>query len=608
MQFLSWPGFLLGGAALAAGLFFLQRLRVRHRPLKVVTTLFWREAIDASRARVLMQRFRHPWAYAFILGLCLLMWFVFSEPRASDDHGPQYLLIWDGSADMAQGDDFDRAYRAVAEQIKALPQDRRRVLWVGDRTRTLLAPGEESSLFAERAKGLLVARSPSRVMECLADALAVEADARPVCLVASSVALNPARLDLLPPGSSIHAIMSRNDSPSRGLGITTIGLSPAQSGAFDRVDVYLEVRGDIAADRGISDLKLWLDGQPLTYVQEQGQQGDRAWIYLRDVLARGQLLEATLGDVGYPARKGSSDPRGSRARLRLPQRTRIKVAVSAKLPAALRLVLETDTALDVVVVAAGKSASLNADVVVRIAGESLALDLPFFELSPADRQTEAILVQHDGDLDSQQALLSSFTALGLDQIDASELATSMGRSIEVGARPGDRRGLSMWWELISDEYDFRESRGFPLFVAKSMRWLAKIEAFPARVAAGEAPLLAQGVAESKGLAAFRDDNGEILVAAGTTFLPPAAGDYRSLNAAELGEDQISRLSDSPPGPNDLSVSLFAPSSLAPVGDSAALGADFDAPGASGNLLTWLLFLILGLLLLEWSLYSLGRIP
>ena len=68
---LGWA--LLGVAALAVGLFALQRLRVRHRPVEVETTLFWQQALEESRARVLTQRFRHPWAYALVLAIALLL-------------------------------------------------------------------------------------------------------------------------------------------------------------------------------------------------------------------------------------------------------------------------------------------------------------------------------------------------------------------------------------------------------------------------------------------------------------------------------------------------------------------------------------------------------
>ena len=57
----------LGLAAIAGLLFALQRLRVRHRPVQVETALFWQQAVEESRARVLTQRFRHPWTYLLLL-------------------------------------------------------------------------------------------------------------------------------------------------------------------------------------------------------------------------------------------------------------------------------------------------------------------------------------------------------------------------------------------------------------------------------------------------------------------------------------------------------------------------------------------------------------
>ena len=46
------PGLVVGGlAVLAAALYLLQRLRVRHREVPVVTTLFWQEAVGRAGRR-----------------------------------------------------------------------------------------------------------------------------------------------------------------------------------------------------------------------------------------------------------------------------------------------------------------------------------------------------------------------------------------------------------------------------------------------------------------------------------------------------------------------------------------------------------------------------
>ena len=83
MSFSNLPiGAVLAGiAALAGVLYALQRLRVRHRPVTVVTTLFWKEAVEETRARVLVHRFRHFWAYLLLLTIVSLLWIAIAAPR-----------------------------------------------------------------------------------------------------------------------------------------------------------------------------------------------------------------------------------------------------------------------------------------------------------------------------------------------------------------------------------------------------------------------------------------------------------------------------------------------------------------------------------------------
>ena len=79
-QISGW-GFAAGLIGLALLLFGLQWLRVRHRRVEVVTTLFWREAIEETRACVLWQRFRHPWAYLLSLLIVGLLWLAWAGPE-----------------------------------------------------------------------------------------------------------------------------------------------------------------------------------------------------------------------------------------------------------------------------------------------------------------------------------------------------------------------------------------------------------------------------------------------------------------------------------------------------------------------------------------------
>jgi hypothetical protein len=75
------PGVLAGIAVLAGVLYALQRLRVRHRAVTVVTTLFWRVAAEEAPARTLRERFRHPWAYLLILVILCLLWLAWAGPE-----------------------------------------------------------------------------------------------------------------------------------------------------------------------------------------------------------------------------------------------------------------------------------------------------------------------------------------------------------------------------------------------------------------------------------------------------------------------------------------------------------------------------------------------
>ena len=106
MSNLSIGGFLIGLAAIAGVLYLLQRLRVRYREHVVVTTLFWKQAVEEARARVLVRRFKHLFAYLFVLLIAALLWLGFADPQRGDTGGAQHIVLLDGSAGMGRGDHF----------------------------------------------------------------------------------------------------------------------------------------------------------------------------------------------------------------------------------------------------------------------------------------------------------------------------------------------------------------------------------------------------------------------------------------------------------------------------------------------------------------------
>ena len=156
MSFLNLPlwGIGAGFAALAAGLFLLQMLRVRQRQIEVPTTMFWRQAVEESRARVLRQRFRHPWTYLFLLVIAALLWFAIAGIVTSSREDHDNLLILDGSVGMSRPERFESAVKLLLADAAGIPAESREVWWVGAQTRLLLAKGEHVLLLSERLKNL----------------------------------------------------------------------------------------------------------------------------------------------------------------------------------------------------------------------------------------------------------------------------------------------------------------------------------------------------------------------------------------------------------------------------------------------------------------------
>ncbi len=188
----------LGLAALAAALFALQRLRVRHQQVEVETTLFWRQAIEESRARVRTQRFRHPWSYALLLLISALLWLSFAGLKGEPADGRQHLVLVDGSAGMAHAGRFARAAEAAADYAAGLPADARTVVLCAARAETVLRPGEEALLLSRRLEAAAPAAAPSSIARTLLDHVRSRAPtATTVCVVGDAQLLEAERV-LLP--------------------------------------------------------------------------------------------------------------------------------------------------------------------------------------------------------------------------------------------------------------------------------------------------------------------------------------------------------------------------------------------------------------------------
>lgn len=569
MSFANLPllGVLAGLAALAAGLFVLQRLRVRHRDVVVPTTLFWQEAVEEARARVLVRRFRHPLAYLLVLLLAGTLWLAFAGPVLERDEEVDHIVLFDSTAAWMSEERFAAALELLEREVAALPRGRTTVRRLGSSPATVLAAGEHPELLAERLRESAPGATRAGVADEL-DSLVELRLPRPLAItLIAEEGLDPARNATLPPGWSVrHVALDRPRSPNRGL--VELGLREAASGAYEEVDVLAVVSGDGPVEAG---LVLELDERPLelrpAWVEEQGS---RRYL-LSGLPARGGLLRVALPRAeGSPGDGIAADDSAS---LRLPLRRRVRVLVSSTVPAALRKVLALDPAVSFV--------TDGADLVVRSVGEADGGAIPALELASSDAQSHAFTLVHGGSNEAGVVLRAGIERLGLDEIDAMDLARSLQRPIAVGVELGATPAVRVWSELLSERYDFVDSLAFPLLVARAVRWLGGEEELLLHAASGE---------ELPGPAAqLVDADGRRYDSAGAAFVPPHAGSFRSADGASL-EVALGAPEITAPAPRDPSAAVAA------AANSALDATALLALGA------------LALLVLEWALLRTGRIP
>jgi len=574
---LSWTAVLAGLAGLAAILFALQQLRTRYRDVTVVTTLFWKQVLDEAPVRKFRERFRHPLAYALILAICSLVWLSFAEPQFEDGRDDAFhVLVLDGSAGMAAGSRFESAVAALERYVSRLPRSRRQVIWSGAELRPLLGPGEHELLLSRRLARLSPEAAPASVERLLRQLAASPRGEQTTSVVVFGDA--PVRrqvLDLMP--SSIAVRRAADAAPLQGnTGVTALGVSDAASGAWDRVDVLVDLQA--TADRGsasIGEVQLALDGQSVSaasVTQAIGSSGRR--LIVNDLPAEGGLFSVRLAS-------GDTLPLDDAASIRLPVRPVLKVQLSQSLERPLFPVLDADPGVTLV--------SADPDVVIRRAGETIGGNAPALEFVGTPAQPQAFLLTHPESLDSSAVFEQAVHHIGLKQIDAMSLAQESGRPIEVSIAAGRQWRFSVWEDLLSENYNFTRSRAFPLFVANALRWLASTPAWYPYVAAGR-PLVTAGAGDTVRVV---DAGGRALDPIGVEFVPPRAGELRL-----AGSDRT------------LAASLLDPDVTLGSRDTAMEVATLTPVDLSpdASLATWLLVLALILLAAEWYFFQMGRLP
>ncbi len=517
---------LLGLAGLGLALWLLQRLRVQHREVEVISTLFWQAAIDQRRVRVFKRKFRHWPAWALLFAIASLMWVLFASPITRSLSGTQHVVLLDQSTDDVSDrqSDLDLAI----ERAATLPTASREIIAVHDHLQTVLAAGEpaETAWLRASVDAGPASNGVSAAIQTVADR-AAEGASLSIHLVGDAK-IESDLLQSLPSNVSVFRV--QREAPAQELPkLTTFGLNNASGGQWDQVDVAIAFADGDMVDAAAIDVTL--NSKPLSArVQPSGPGSFR----VEGVPTNGGELAVRVGgeEVGV---------------LTIPERSTILVQFVGDVPETLAELVAMDPACEIV--------DANGDLLI---GSSENADLRLTTSSES-----AFRVQSEQE-DVDSVLNELISKLALKQIDATSIAQQTGKVIDIQVVSGDERRVAVWADLFTDELDFRESRACPIFVARSIRWLANRPKIVPWAQRGETlPLVAP-----------------VLDRATTSVA--ATSDGRELRTTRLHT---------------------------PIVSAASIDA---SPGASllGRLsvTTWIGLLLLGGLFVEWTLYQRGRMP
>ncbi len=431
--FLSTIATLAGILSLALALVLLQRLRVQHREIEVVSTLFWQAAVKETRARVFIKEFRHWPAWLLLVLIASALWVLLAGPRWSGNDQMQHVVLLDGSISDPSVSNSDLAL--ATEKASKLPIMNREIIHAGPRLETLLRPGEPVQLAQLRWEAKRIPSSTG--LEWALDALSsrVAADQPLTVHVIGDAEFDDRFLDGLPAELTVYRI-DRGPRPEKPL-LRSLGLSSASSGVWQNVDVLFSPENADAFQ--ITDLELTLDTQPIANRVVSTNDGN---YIVEGVPARGGIFRLSYQNSQVGA-------------LTLPKREPIKILFESTTPKTLKdLVLLDPACIEV---------TTDADLVV---GPSDQADLCLVSDAEAAFQIDTEIE------DAESALNSLIDELALRQIDATGLAEQSGRVVDVRVAVADSRRISLWRNLFTSTYNFQQSRACPIFVARSIRWLA----------------------------------------------------------------------------------------------------------------------------------------
>lgn len=451
----------------------LHLLRVRPRAVRVITTLFWAQAVEHTRARTLLQRFRHPWTYALLLLICVLLSLALAQPqaaRAPEARVHQVIVVDAGASMTARDTDagrsrFDAARQAAMDEAERLSMDDRLAIIVADpRPRVIHRFGDPRPPASRRLEHTAPAEVPAATVAALklAESLLHGRSNPRVSLITDRLM----EAEVTTGGTSpIDVRVVRVGGPVSNAAILSAIFEPdAEHPLRGRFSVRVGYWGDEPRD-----VRLRIErggGAPLlseTHTLTSGRTHD---FVTSDLPADGDELIVHL-------RPDDAVPADNRTRFRLPWRAPIRVARNDSAPVALRLVVQTDPSF--LLVDSGED--YDVDIVLGAAvedDEQPAVVIP--ATGPALTEAQPIQVIGDAplvrDLDFEGAVLGTGVSLGTLPDGAEPLLVSGGEVLAARLSTGRARRLYLALALPADDAEVCHRPAFAVFITRAFRWLA----------------------------------------------------------------------------------------------------------------------------------------
>ncbi|MCP4590900.1 MAG: VWA domain-containing protein [bacterium] len=482
MMFAGIPlwGFGLLVAGCGGVLAVLHLLRVRPREVRVITTVFWAQAMEPTRARTLWHRFQHPWTYALLLLICVLLSLALAQPEPSGEQLDRVhaVIVLDAGASMSapvSDDDttrFDAARAAAETEIGRLALDDRLAIVVANpHPRLIHGLDDARPLAADALAGTELASLPAaRTSAVRLAASMLRGRSHPRVVLITD---RPSEEEVLRDGEAeIDLRVVRVGAPVDNAAILSIVFEP---------DTAQPLRGSLRTRVGFwgaqpQDVQLKIErggGAPLLSEVQTIAPGETHDFTIPDLPADGDELAIHL----------TTDDAVSvdnHAHLRLPLRTPVRVAFIGPVPTALRLAVEADPAV--------RTVMLHGDADVRVIAEP----------SPAEVEGPALVVVNSGPqlasglsavpveqsalaegLDFEGVVCGTGSALPAAVDGAVPLLMADDRLVAALSTPDGPGRLYLAEALLSADSQAVRQPAFAVLVSRSLRLLAGWDADPA---------------------------------------------------------------------------------------------------------------------------------